>query len=332
MQYVIDGRLTAAVLMSVAVFTATPAPAIAQAQSNWPAKPVTMVIAFPPGGPTDTDTRMFTQKLRDSFQQTFLIDNRPGAGGTIGTGLVAKAVPDGHTLLVATIAFTVAPNLYKDLPYHPITDFAPISMVTKRAAMMTVNINLPIRTVPEWIAYARANPGKLNFGTPGQGGGPHLAGELLASLTQTKVTFVHYKATPPMAFDMVSGRLDMGITIPAGIYAHVKSGKLRLLGTTGSERTRLMPDVSSVSETVPGYEYSSWLGFVAPKGTPAPVISRMSAEIIRLSKTPEIYKKLYDDGNDLASSSTPEQFRDFLAADYGRWRTVVQQSGIKLEE
>ena len=325
-------RLFAVAGLGAAVLASSLSPSMVLAQTSWPTKPVTMVIAFPPGGPTDTDTRMFTQKLKDSFQQTFLIDNRPGAGGTIGTGYVAKSVPDGHTLLVATIGFTVAPTLYKDLPYHPITDFTPISMVTKRAAMMVVNVDLPIRTVPEWIAYARANPGKLNFGTPGQGGGPHLAGELLSSLTHTKVTFVHYKATPPMALDMVSGRLDMGITIPAGICAHVKSGKLRLLGTTGSERTRLMPDVPSVSEFVPGFEYSSWLGFVAPKGVPPTVVIRLSAEIIRLSKTPEIFKKLSDDGNDLASSTTPEQFRDFLAADYGRWRKVVQESNIKLEE
>lgn len=299
----------------------------------WPARPVTMVIPFLAGGPTDTDTRLYAQKLRDAFGQPFFTDNRPGAGGTIGAAFVAKAAPDGYTLMMATAAFTVAPALYKSLPYDPIADFAPVALITKRAALMVVNPALPVKSVAEYIAYARANPGKLNFGTPGLGSGPHLAGELFHNLTNTRATYVHYKGTPQMALDMVSGRLDASINIPAGSLAHVKSGKLRLLGTTGIERTRLLPDVPSIAEQgVVGFDYGSGLGILAPRGTPAAIVSKLSAEIARHSKNPEIFQKLAEDGNDLLSSTTPEQYRQYLVDDVNRWRKVVQASGIKLEE
>jgi tripartite-type tricarboxylate transporter receptor subunit TctC len=327
--YKYAGRFVA---ISMLALSTVSIPSLVIAQGAWPTKPVTMVVNYPPGGPSDIDARLFTQRLKDPFQQPFLVDNRPGAGGTIGVAFVAKAAPDGYTLMSTATDFVIAASLYKNLSYSPVTDFAPISMITLKPAMMTINPNLPIRSVPELLAYARANPGKLNFGTPGQGSGPHLAGVLLNSLSKTEFTFVHYKSTPAMALDQTAGRIDMGINVPAGIYSHVKSGKLRLLGTTGQGRSRLTPDVPSVADSVPGFEYTGWQGFLAPKGVAPALISRLNAEIVRLSKEPELAKKFSDDGSDLGSASTPEQFRDVIAADYARWRKVVLEHNIKPEE
>lgn len=308
--------------------------ALAQGVADaYPSKPVVMVIPFPPGGPTDLDARLYTQKLTENMRQQFLLDYRPGAGSTLGTAYVAKVAPDGYTLLVVTTGFNVAPAMYRSLPYDSVADFAPVALLTKRSSLLVVHPSLPVKSVAEYVAYARANPGKLNFGTPGSGGAPHLAGEWLHNLTNTKATFVHYKGTAQMVLDLVAGRLDAAISVPAGVLAHARSGKLRLLASSGAERSKLLADVPTIAEGgVAGYDYTGGLGVLAPRGTPAPIVNKLSAEFARVSKSPDVFQKLAEDGNVLTVSSTPEQFRQHILTEVTRWRKVVADSGIKLEE
>ena len=285
---------------------------------GFPAKPVTLINPLAPGGSTEVEARLYAKKLNEMSGQQFIVDFRVGAGGTIGTGYVAKAVPDGSTLLITTNAISSFPALYKDLPFDTLEDLVPVSLMSEKVIVLVMRPSFPAKTVPEYIAYAKANPTRINFGTSGAGGGPHLGGAWLHSATNTKVTFVHYKGTGPVLPDLLAGRLDVTTAALVVVWPLEKAGKLRFLAITGDKRSHLLPGMLTIAEQgVPGYNYANWVGILAPGPTPAAVVNALSQVFVRIARMPDIAAALEPDGNSPVGS-TPEQFRKFLVAETAR--------------
>jgi tripartite-type tricarboxylate transporter receptor subunit TctC len=311
---------------------ATLSPATSLAQSDYPAKAVQVVIPYAPGGTTDVEARLYAQKLGDALGKSFVLDFKPGAGSVFGSNLVAKAAPDGYTILMTTASIAVSPALVKDLPYDPAKDFASVSLMSKRATLLLMHPSNPFKTFPEYLAYAKANPGKINFGTSGAGGIIHLSGAWLSSLTNTQVTFVHYKGSGQMYTDLLAGRVHVTpVTFTTGL-PYIRSGKLVPLVVTSAERSKLLDMPTVAEQGVPGYEYPSWFGVLAPAGTPAPIVNRLSAELAKIARSPEVVKKLAEADGSFMVGSTPEQFRQMIVTETARWKKLVQDTGIKLEE
>ncbi len=308
-------------------------PAMAQAPADsYPTKPVTLIVPFGPGASTDNETRLYARKLTELTGGNFLVDYKPGAGTTTGTAYVAKAAPDGYTLLSFASGFTSAPALYKQLPYDPIKDFAPVSLMTKRAIVIASPASAPFRNITEYIAYTRAHPGEINIATPGSGSGPHLNMAWLQGLIGTKVTYVHYKGAAPAMVDLLAGRVHVVATTLNTALPQIKSGKLRAIAIGNAERSPLLPDAQTVIEQgVPGYDYSSPFGFVAPGGTPAAIVNRINAELVKVAKSADIAKTIEADGGLLIAGS-PEQLRQLIAREINLYRKLAQDTGIKLEE
>ena len=308
-------------------------PAMAQAPADsYPTKPVTMIVPFGPGASTDSETRLYARKLAELTGGNFLVDYKPGAGTTTGTAYVAKAAPDGYTLLSFTSGFTSAPALYKQLPYDPIKDFAPVSLMTKRTIVIASPASAPFRNIAEYITYTRAHPGEINIATPGSGSGPHLNMAWLQGLIGTKVTYVHYKGTAPAMVDLLAGRVHVVATTLNTALPQIKSGKLRAIAIGNAERSPLLPDAQTVIEQgVPGYDYSSPFGFVAPGGTPAAIVNRINAELVKVARAADIVKAVEADGGLLIAGS-PEQLRQLIAREINLYRKLAQDTGIKLEE
>ena len=309
------------------------APGAAQRPAdNYPSRPVTIIVPFAAGAVTDLETRLYAQKLTELTGRTFVVDYKPGAGSMIGSAYVAKAAADGYTLLTATPALSIAPLLYKNLSFDPIKDFVFVSMISKRAPLLLATPSLPVKNVTEYIAYARANPGKLNIGTSGPSGGAHLSMEWLHHSTHTKATFIHYKGGAPSFTALMGGEVHVAIGSLIAMMAQVRAGKVRILGVTSAERVKILPDIPTVAEQgVPGFEYAPWLGFAVPRGTPAAIVARLNAELVKVAKTPELAARLADDAT-LMIGSTPEQFAQAVATEAGRWRTLVDETGMKLEQ
>lgn len=321
-------KLALVAAIPAALFTGA---VFAQATS-YPAKPVSMVIPLAPGGPVDTEMQIYLPKLREQFGQTFIVDFRVGAAGTIAAAYVAKATPDGYTLLVANSAFTIFPAVYKDLAFDFIRDFAPVTLMSKRPLLLMVPVSFPAKTYAEYIAYARANPGKINFGTTGAGTGTHLSGTWLHHATNTSATFIHYKGTGAVLPDLIAGRLDAtGVALPPAMPL-MKSGKLRALAMMSDRRSPFLPDLQTIEELgIPGYDYSSYTGFLAPVATPGPIVNRLNEGFIKVVKLPEVTARLEADGN-VVIGNTPAQFRQMLVTETNHWRKLVQDVGIKLEQ
>ena len=317
------------VLLGVAGMTALPGAVLAQgAADNYPSRPVTIIVAVSAGASVDFEARLYANKLTEFMGKTFLVDYKPGAGTTIGTAYVAKSAPDGYTLLITSPSFTMAALSYPSLPYDNDRDFAPVSLMSKRGSMFLVHPQVPVKTMAEYFAYAQANPGKINVGTSGPGGVGHMSLELLHLLTNSKVTFVHYKGGAPSYAAIVKGEVDVVFGGPTAMMHHVKSGKLRILAFSTLERTKILPDVPAISETVPGYEYALWLGVTAPGATPPAIVNKLSAELARVAKAPDVAGKLEADSATMVGS-TPEFFRKHMAAETARLRRIVQETGIK---
>ena len=309
-----------------------PAIASAQAPAAFPTRPITIVVPLAPGGGTEQETRLYAQKILETEGYTLLIDNRPGAAGTVGTAFVARAAPDGYTLLQVIADHTITPASYPDLPYDPVKDFAPISLISKRPYILMLHPSVPARTLVDYIAYARAHPGALNYATAGIGGGIHLAGAWLHHATNTQVTFVHYKSTGAYTADLSTGRVQVTTTTPINAMAYIKSGKLHPLAVTLNTRLEQLPDLPTISEqVVPGYELASWMGYAATGGTPAAIINKLNADFTKASRAPAIADKLKSEGI-VHVRSTPEQFRQHLVSEVARWATLVKQIGLKLAE
>jgi len=302
-----------------------------QAGSAWPTKLVTIINPFTPGAVTDIEARLYAQKLNENTGQNFVVDYKPGAGAMVGAGYVVKSPADGNTLLVATSGLTIAPLVFKDLGFDPLKDLAYVSMMSKRAPPLLANPKFPPSNGAEYIAYAKANPGKINFGTSGVTGAGHLSMQLLHQLTNTKVTFIHYKGGAPTVAAVISGEVDVIISSVISSRGNVKAGKVKILGVMSAQRTPALPNVPTIAEyTVPGWEYAPWLGIAAPANTPAALLNRINAELVKVAKDPVLAEKLADDATFMVGS-TRQEFTQFVTGESARWAKLVRDLGIKLE-
>jgi len=297
----------------------------------YPTRPVRFVVPFSAGGPTDILARIVGQKLTEGWGQQVLIDNRPGAGSTLGTDIVAKANPDGYTVLVTTSGHAINPALYRKLPFDSVRDFAPITLVNSAPLMLVVHPAVPARTIKELVAAARTQPGQLAYASSGSGGISHLAGHLFMTMAGIQLTHVPYKGMAPAVSDVLGGQVAMVFPDPILAMPHVKAGKLRALGITGAKRLRLSPEIPTIAEAgVTGYDVSVWYGALAPAGTPASVIQRLHADIARVVNLPEVRERLINEGGE-PGGNTPEQFGALVRADLLKWSKVVKDSGVQLD-
>ena len=307
------------------------ASASAPAQT-WPAKPVRFIVPFPPGGGTDVLVRTIAPKLGEGLGQQVIVDNRTGAGGMIGVEIAAKAPPDGYTLVLSTpgpVSFN--PSLYARMPFDPVKDLAPITLAGDIFNVLIVHPALPAQSVKSLIALARARPGELNFGSSGTGVADHLAGELFQSMTKTKLVHVPYKGGPLAMMDLVSGNLQlMFATVPSAIGL-IKGGKLRALAITNSNRFPLMPNLPTVAEAgLAGFAVNNWCGVFVAAATPADVVTRLHAELVKALSMPDVKKRLLDSGIG-AVSNTPEQFATYIRAETTKWAKVIKDANIRIE-
>ena len=297
---------------------------------SYPAKAIRLIVPFPPGGSNDIVGRMVGMQLGERLGQSVVIDNRGGAGGTIGTDMAAKAAPDGYTLLLISVAHAFNPAMYRKLPYDPEKAFAPIGMVAAGPVALMVHPSLPAQTVKELIALVKASPGKLNYATAGVGSFQHLASELFKLQAGLDMVHIPYKGGGPAMMDTIAGQAQINMASLIQVIPHAKSGKLRLLATSGTRRSSLFPEVPTVAETVPGYDATNWWGLVAPAGTPSQVIAKLHAELETLLKSDETRKRLESEGADIIRM-TPAEFGRFIADETQKWAKVVKQAGITAE-
>ena len=318
-------------ILKVLLAALMPVSSMAVAQ-NYPSRPVSIVIAFGPGASTDIETRIYTQKLTEYTGQPFVIDYKPGAGTTIGSAFVARAAPDGHTLYAITGSFNTSAALFPKLAYDPIKDFAPISIMSGRTTLIVTHPDRPYKTLKEYIAYARANPGKVNVATTGAGGSPHLNAAWFHQLINANVTYVHYKSSAAAQIDLMAGLTDFYLSTTLSAVPHLKSGKQRALAIANLERSPIFPDLLTASELgAPGFDYSSIFGFITQAAVPQPIIARLAAELQRTAKAPDVAKKIEADGGFMIGS-TPAQFREVLVTEISRYRKIAQDNKISLDE
>ncbi len=302
-------------------------PAIAQ---SYPAKPVRMVVGYPPGGPTDILARTVAQKLSEFLSQQVIVDNRPGASGMIGAELVVKAAPDGHTLLMVPVTYAVTPSMFAQMPYDPVRDLAPVALVASAPFILVVHPTLPVKTVKDLIALARSRPGQINYASASSGGMPHLAGELFNNMTGVRMVHIPYKGAAPATTDLVGGHVSLMFNNMLSAMPHVKAGRLRAVAVTSARRSAAVPDLPAIAETVPGYEASGWYGALAPAATPREIVAKLNAEINRAMKLPEVAQRLAGDGVE-AVGMTADQFAAYLRQEIAKWGKVVRLSGAKAE-
>jgi tripartite-type tricarboxylate transporter receptor subunit TctC len=300
--------------------------------ANYPNKPIRFVVPYTAGGTTDILARIIAAKLTESWGQHVLVDNRPGAGGNIGTDLVAKADPDGYTIVMGAIStHAINPSLYKSIPYDHIRDFAPITRVGLLPNVLVVNPSLPAKTVKEFIAYGKANPGKLNFASPGTGTSLHLSGELFKDMTGIDMVHVPYKGSTPALTDLLGGQvLAMFDNLPASL-PHIKGGKLRPLAVTTARRTPALPDVPTMIEAgVPGFEVTSWFAVFAPARTPKEIVAKLNSEMVKILNSPDVKEKLAQQSVE-AAPTTPEELAAFVKSETERWAKVIKATGATVE-
>ena len=299
---------------------------------TWPTKPIKIVLGFPPGGATDILSRDFAAKLGDELKQQVIIENKPGAGGTIGADIVAKAAPDGYTLTIGTSSnHAIAVSLYKKLPYDPIKDFAPITMLAVSQNVVVINGDVPANNIRELVAYAKANPGKLNFGSSGNGTISHLTGEMFNTLNGTQITHIPYKGSAFVFPDLLSGQISVMYDSTISIGAMVKSGKVRALAVTGAKRSVLVPDLPTVAESgYPGFESTNWFGFFAPAATPKDILARLNAAAVKVLAAPDLQARFAMQGAEVVANS-PGDALNMVKADIVKWAEVAKKSGAKID-
>jgi tripartite-type tricarboxylate transporter receptor subunit TctC len=304
---------------------------LAQAQAPFPSKPVKLVVAFPPGGSTDISARLLATKLSDKWGQPVVVENRPGAGANIGTAYVAKAPPDGHTLLLATTALSISPSVFSQPGYDALRDLAPVMMVSTIPNVLVVHPDVPAKTVGEFIAYLRANPGKLNFAAPGASSGQRMTFELIKQATGTQITMVAYAGGAPALQAVLAGQVQAMIVNVVEATGYVKAGKLRALAVTTAKRAPMLPDVPTLAETVaPRIDTFVWQALFAPAGTPASVIQQIQRDTAAALALPDVREKLAGLGMDIVPG-TPDSLARFLRDDIDTWRRVSQAAAIKPE-
>jgi tripartite-type tricarboxylate transporter receptor subunit TctC len=297
---------------------------------SYPSKPVRLIIPFPPGGSNDIVGRMIAAQLTERLGTQVVVDNRGGAGGTIGTETAAKSTPDGHTLLLISVAYAFNPSLYK-LPYDPVKAFAPVAMLGTGPNVLAVFPGLPVNSVQELIALARQKPGQLNYGAAGVGTFQHLSSELFRMLTRVDIVAVQFKGGGPATIDVIAGHTQISMGSLIQTLPHIRSGRLRALGTGGSKRTTVLPDVPTIAEAgVPGYEANNWWGIFAPVGTPPAVINRLHKELSAILTSAETQKRFSTEGAETVQMASAE-FGGFVVAETVKWARVVKEAGIRSE-
>jgi len=305
----------------------------ALAQKDFPNKTLTLVVPFAAGGPTDAMARTLAHALSPILGQTMIVDNRPGAGGNIGADYVARAQPDGYTLLFGTSGpLAINVSLYSKISYDPIKSFTPIMQIGHLPNVLVVNPSVPAHNVKELIAYAKANPGKLSFASSGNGASSHLAGVMFNSMAGTDVQHIPYKGTGPALNDLLGGQVTMAFTDVLTALPHIKAGKLRVLGVTTATRSQVIPDVPTLAEQgLKGFDVSVFFGIVAPVGTPQENITRLNAAFVKALEQPDVRKTLAAQGLEPAPATTPAQLATFMRSEVVKWRDVVKTSGAKLD-
>ena len=303
-------------------------PVVAQ---TYPSKPVRVVIPWPPGGGNDISGRIVMQKLSESLGQQFMVDNRGGAGGTIGADVVAKSPPDGYTIMVHSVTHVASAHLYKKLPYDALRDFVGVALIAAQPGALTVHPSLPAKTVRQFIALATARPGEILYSSAGNGSGPHLQMVLFETMTNTKMVHLPYKGGGPSVIALLSGEVQASLATIASLVTHVKSGRLRALGVSSSQRSAALPDVPTIAEAgVPGYEMNPWIAVFAPAGTPKTIIDKLNAEVNKALKLPEVVQSLSGQGLDPWSSSV-EDLSVRLKADYDKYGRLINLTGARID-
>ncbi len=305
---------------------------VAEAQ-DYPARPIRIIVPFTPGAGVDIVARAIAQSLNEAWKQSIVVDNRPGAGGTIAGDLVARASADGYTLMLGNVStLAIAPALNPKLPYSPLRDFAPITLITTSENVLVLHPTVPATSMREFIAYAKANPLKLNYGSSGNGTTSHLGGVMFASMTGTEMTHVPYKGSGPMLTDLLAGQLQLSFSSVPTALPHIKSGRLRALAVTLLARSSVLPDLPTVQEAagLKGFEISLWQGIVAPAATPRAIVMKLNKQIAASLRTPDIKGKLTVQGLD-AVGNTPEQFGAYIRDEIAKWTKVVLASGARAE-
>ncbi|MBF8293259.1 MAG: hypothetical protein HW392_2086 [Steroidobacteraceae bacterium] len=295
---------------------------------NYPTRPIRLVVASSPGGASDILARMLGQRLSEEFKEQIVVDNRGGASGILGTDIVAKASPDGYTLLIIQPSLTINPNVFKKLPYDAVRDFAPISLVVDAAQMLSASAALPVKSTKDLIAAAKAKPGQLTFGSPGFGASPHLTAELFKHKAGIDMQQIIFKGSGPAYVSLISGEISAMFATVLSAMPHVKSGRIRPLGVTLLKRLEMLPEVPTIAESgLPGFKTSQWFGFLAPAGTPAPIIDRIHAALARAAGSPEVKSRLAVQGVDVVSTS-PKEFANVIREELAQWAGVVKAAGI----
>ncbi len=318
-----------AIVGAVFLIGTTVAPLCAQ---SYPNRPIRFILPYPPGSTTDVVGRIMAPMLAERLGQPVVPENRPGAGGNIGIEYAAKARPDGYTLLLATTGLTFSPSLYKKLKYDPIKDLAPISLVAESHFVLLVNASLPVKNLKELVEYAKANPGKLNFGSGGIGSGTHLACEMLKSLANIDIVHVPYKGAVQALTGLMGGEIGMVVIGAPTAPPHIQTGKVRALAVLSNERVPSLPDVPTAKEAgVDNWEVTIWYGILAPAGTPRDIVTRLNAEWVKIAAMPDVIEKMRSAGGAEPLSGTPEQFSEFIKTETVRWAKVIKEANLKID-
>ena len=301
------------------------------AVDSYPDRPIRFIVPFAPGGTNDIVARLSGARLSENLGQAVVVDNRAGANAVIGTEIAARAQPDGYTLLVVNINFAINPAMMGKLPYDALRDFVPVSLLATSPTVLVAHPTLPIASVKELIAYARASPGKLNYSTSGRGSSTHIPMELLASMTEIKMVPIHYKGGGPALIDLLAGRVQVGFTTILSVLPHIKTNRLRALAVSSMSRSSALPAVPTIAEAgVPGYEFVGWWGVVVPAKTPAAIISRLNAEFVTVQQQMDMKERLSHEGAE-AQTATPDEFARFLRAETAKWSKVAKDSSLRIE-
>jgi tripartite-type tricarboxylate transporter receptor subunit TctC len=316
-------------LVAATMFAATASGAFA---ADYPTKPIRLVVPFSAAGTTDFLARAIAQKLGQNMRTTVIVDNRPGAGGNIGSDIVAKSDPDGYTLLLGTVGtHAINASLYKKMPYDTVKDFAPITLVASVPNIVVVHPSVPAKSIKELLALAKSKPGQLTFASSGNGSSIHLSGELFKSMAGVDMLHVPYKGSGPAVSDLIGGQVNMMFDNMPSSLPHVKAGRLRAIAVTSAKRSPAAPDVPTIAESgVPGYEAVAWFGVLAPAGTPPAIVNKLNAEIVKVLKSPDVAQRLASQGAEPVSN-TPEEFSAYIKTEMVKWAKVIKASGAQVD-
>ncbi len=297
---------------------------------NYPSKPIRLIVPLAPGGPSDILARTVAAKLSEGVGQSVVVDNRPGAGGSLGADLVAKAPPDGYTIILVSNSLSINASLYPKLPYDALRDLAPVTLLAYAPYILTVHPSLPVRSTKELVALARAKPGQLNYASGGSGTGPHMAMELLKLSSGTRMTHIPYRGAGPALIDTMAGQCQiLMVNIIAGL-PHAKAGKIRAIAVSSAKRASVAPELAPVADAIPGFDESGQHGILAPGGTSREIVQRLNAEIVKAMNAPEIRSRLTAEGAEVAAT-TPDQYAASLKTDVAKWARVIKASGITVD-